>query len=234
MTFFITGVGSGIGMETAIYAVSQGHHVVGTLRKTSQAEKLLSRVSNSAGKLDILYIDLLNKGFERDILNGLESLRVKSIHCVINIAGTLDITPLKEFEYHVMEKVMQINLYAPAMIISVLQPYLKGVENANIINITSMSGFQGSVRFPGLAIYGASKAALASLSESLSVELEKDGIHINALAIGSVNTEMLQTAFPDFQASINPKEMGEYIFSFAINGSRFFNGKTIPVAITNP
>ena len=234
MTFFISGVGSGIGKETALYAVSQGHHVIGVLRKPEQAETLKTLTENQPGKLSVLQIDLLQKGFEEEIVEGLKSLQVDSINFLVNIAGSLRIASLDEFTYQAMEESMQVNFYAPAMMISVLRPYLKGNIDANIINVTSMSGFQGSVRFPGLSIYGASKAALASLSESLSVELEEDGIHINALAIGSVNTEMLQSAFPDFQAAINPQDMAEYIYSFAMSGSRFFNGKTLPVAITNP
>jgi NAD(P)-dependent dehydrogenase (short-subunit alcohol dehydrogenase family) len=120
------------------------------------------------------------------------------------------------------------------MLISRLLPLIEANKPGNIVNITSMSGFPGSVRFPSLAVYGASKAALGSLTESLAAEFTENGVHINALAIGSVNTEMLQKAFPDFESSISPSDMAEYIYTFATIGYKFHNGKVLSVAITNP
>ena len=59
-----------------------------------------------------------------------------------------------------------------------------------------MAGFQGASKFSGLSYYSASKAALGSLTECLAEELKEEGFKVNALAIGSVQTEMLAQAFP--------------------------------------
>ena len=66
----------------------------------------------------------------------------------------------------------------------------------HVVNVTSMAGFQGSGKFSGLSYYSASKAALGSLTECLAEELKEDEVKVNALAIGSVQTEMLAEAFP--------------------------------------
>jgi NAD(P)-dependent dehydrogenase (short-subunit alcohol dehydrogenase family) len=97
-----------------------------------------------------------------------------------------------------------------------------------------MGGFQGSAKFPGLAAYSVSKGALSILTECLSVELSDKNIKANALCLGAVQTEMLEEAFPGIEAPLSAKEMGNYISNFAIEGSAFYNGKILPVALEDP
>ena len=105
---------------------------------------------------------------------------------------------------------------------------------AHIVNIGSMGGFQGSAKFKGLTAYSASKAALHTLTECLAVEFATQDIKVNCLALGSAQTEMLEQAFPDYQSPVMAFEMGKYVADFALTGSRFFNGKIIPVALSTP
>ena len=97
-----------------------------------------------------------------------------------------------------------------------------------------MGGFQGSSKYSGMSYYSASKAALSCLSECLAEEFRDNGIIINCLALGSVQTEMLEEALPGYKAPVSAGEMAEFIGDFALKGSRFFNGKIIPVAFSNP
>lgn len=97
-----------------------------------------------------------------------------------------------------------------------------------------MGGFQGSMKFPGLSAYSASKGALGILTECLAEELKTLDIRVNCLALGSVNTEMLAEAFPGYKAPLNPDEMADFINDFVLNGHRFFNGKTLPVSVSIP
>jgi len=234
MTVFITGVGSGIGLETCMHFLSKEHNVIGLLRNKSQGKEIELKANRYLGNLQLIYADLATDGFLKEITDRLNHWSISKIDVLINIAGILNPEIIGKFSLETIDLIMRVNFTAPALIIQELLPMLKQGTNANIINITSMSGFQGSVRFPGLAIYGASKAALSSLSESLSVELQEFNISVNALAIGSVNTNMLKTAFPDYTAITQPHDMAEYIYSFSTYGYKFYNGKTLPVAITNP
>ena len=97
-----------------------------------------------------------------------------------------------------------------------------------------MGGFQGSSKFPGLSFYSSSKAALASITECLAEEYKNENIKFNSLALGAVNTKMLNEAFPGFNAPLNADEMAKYIYDFAINGCKYFNGKIIPVSLSTP
>jgi NAD(P)-dependent dehydrogenase (short-subunit alcohol dehydrogenase family) len=107
-------------------------------------------------------------------------------------------------------------------------------KGSHIVNISSMGGYQGSTKYRGLSYYSASKAALSSLTECLSEEFRESGIIVNCLALGSVGTGMLEKAFPGYKAPVNTTEMAEFISWFAINGSKIFNGKVLPVALSNP
>src|SRR5262245_45188958 len=97
-----------------------------------------------------------------------------------------------------------------------------------------MGGFQGSAKFPGLSAYSSSKSALSGLTEILAEELKEKNIAVNCLALGAVQTEMLAKAFPGYKASMQPKQMGEFIGNFALTGQKFFNGKILPVSSTTP
>jgi NAD(P)-dependent dehydrogenase (short-subunit alcohol dehydrogenase family) len=97
-----------------------------------------------------------------------------------------------------------------------------------------MGGYQGSSKYRGLSVYSASKAALSCLSECLAVELSEPGISVNCLALGSVQTEMFENAFPGYKAPLKANEIAGFISYFAVNGNKFFNGKVLPVAVNNP
>lgn len=230
----ITGVGTGIGKATCLHFLNQGWQVLGILRNTNHKSSLQESAGEGSNSLTLIYSDLESDSFVTEVQQQLSEFKIERLDVLINIAGVLDTKMIDETSLTRIEKVMRVNFVNPALLIAALKPLISKSKSSNIVNITSMSGYQGSVRFPGLSIYGASKAALGSLSESLACEFENSGIHINALAIGSVNTKMLQNAFPDFQASISPGQMASYIYQFASHGYQFHNGKVISVAITNP
>ena len=97
-----------------------------------------------------------------------------------------------------------------------------------------MGGVDGSIKFPGLAAYSSSKGAVNILTELLSEAFKNKGPAFNALALGAVQTEMFEEAFPGLKAPLNADEMASYILNFAITGHRFFNGKILPVSLSTP
>jgi short-subunit dehydrogenase len=112
---------------------------------------------------------------------------------------------------------------------------LMGVNGTtHVVNISSMGGFQGSLKFSGLAYYSASKAALACLTECLSEEFKDTQIAFNCLTLGSVQTEMLEEAFPGYKAQLQPEEMAEFIGHFALTAHKHMRGKVVPVSLANP
>lgn len=231
---FITGVGSGIGKETCLHFLRCGWNVIGILRNKKQQQDLELLSGSCPGQLSLINVDLQDSNVIDKVGLALGDMGVSQLDVVLHIAGVLEVKGCMDIDSNHIDRVFKVNFTVPVLLTQLLLPFLEESECANVLGITSMSGYQGSVRFGGLSIYGASKAALGSWLESVSVEYAEKNIHLNALAIGSVNTEMLQKAFPDYQATINPTEMAEYIYSFANHGYKFYNGKSLSVAITNP
>ena len=76
-------------------------------------------------------------------------------------------------------------------------------SESHIVNISSMGGISGTLKFPGLSAYSSSKGAVSILTELLAEEYKETGPYFNSLALGSVQTEMLQKAFPGYLSLIH-------------------------------
>jgi NAD(P)-dependent dehydrogenase (short-subunit alcohol dehydrogenase family) len=128
----------------------------------------------------------------------------------------------------------QVNVFSPAMLLKLIynNGFLK--EGSHVINISSMGGFQGSDKFPGLSAYSSSKGAMSVFSESLSVEFQEKGIAVNALCLGGVETAMYRSAFSNARKGVPASEMARFIFDFALNYGKVVNGKILPIALGSP
>ena len=126
----------------------------------------------------------------------------------------------------------KVNVFAVAELTRQLIPFL--VKGSHVVTISSIGGVQGSMKFPGLAAYSSSKGAVITLSELLAEEYKTQQIAFNVLALGAVQTEMLEEAFPGYKAPLTAIEMAEYIYNFALTGNKFYNGKLLEVSSTTP
>jgi NAD(P)-dependent dehydrogenase (short-subunit alcohol dehydrogenase family) len=145
--------------------------------------------------------------------------------------------PFSELTFQNWLDIYSTNVFGAAMLTSALLPLLKrpdAKEKSHVVNIASMGGVQGSTKFAGLSAYSSSKGALCNFTECLAEELKNDGVAVNALAIGSVATEMFTAAFPGFKAATTPEKMAEFIAEFTLTGQNFFNGKILPVSNSTP
>lgn len=234
MNIIITGASRGIGYELARqFCMQKGNHVIGLARNIKAIQELSE--SLTVGKNEsILYpleCDLGNPGFEtvmRDyVLN-----RFNKIDILINNAGTLVNKPIEQLTESDFDLLFNINAKAPFLIIKTLLAYFG--KSSHIINISSMGGFQGSKKYPGLSLYSASKGALSIMTECFAEEINERGIRINCLALGSVQTEMLQLAFPDFTANTSAEEMARYIVNFSTDNKSDKSGQIVPVYNSTP
>ena len=97
-----------------------------------------------------------------------------------------------------------------------------------------MGGVQGSSKFSGLSAYSSCKGALITFTELLAEEYKKTGPSFNVLALGAVQTKMLEKAFPGYKSNISAKKMASYVLDFSISGHELLNGKLIPVSLSTP
>jgi 3-oxoacyl-[acyl-carrier protein] reductase len=236
MVILITGAGRGIGAATARLLTEQGHTVLLVSRNRKQLEEVAAECNRLAGK-EMAYpipFDLSDlSDLEKEFISKVKAL-TPGIDGLINNAGQLINKPFTEVPAGAAKSLFDINFFVPAQLIRICLPLMKDSALKHIVNVSSMGGFQGSSKFPGLSYYSASKAALASLTECLAEELKETGIRINALALGSVQTEMLSEAFPGFTAPMAPAEMGRFFRWFILEGGDYFNGKILPVSVSTP
>jgi short-subunit dehydrogenase len=178
----------------------------------------------------ILAIDFEQVGFEKEMA-AFVSDSGGELSGLINNAGTLINKSFEEQTFEDIESQLNLNFTVHVRLTQALLPFLlSSKETSHVVNICSMGGYQGSAKFPGLSIYSAAKAALAVLTECLAVEYAGKGVHFNALALGSAQTEMLRQAFPEYESPMTAESMADYISDFTLNGHRYFNGKVLPVA----
>lgn len=225
----ITGASRGIGYELAQICSAKGHRVLALSRNSERLEQLKQSCS---GPLDILPGDLSRPEAIDELLYKLRA--DEAIDLVINNAAYLYKAPFEAIPDDTWKYLFEVNVFGPIRLLRALLPHLEKSVGAHVVNISSMGGFQGSSKFPGLSAYSASKAALANLSECLAEEWKSKGIAVNCLALGAVQTEMLAEAFPGYQAPVDSPSMAQYIADFALEGQRLFNGKILPVSLSTP
>ncbi|HYX08385.1 MAG TPA: SDR family oxidoreductase [Bacteroidales bacterium] len=235
MNILITGASRGIGYELAQrFAEEENTHVICISRNHAKLEELANKPTGNNSRVTPLVYDIIDVMKEPGALKRQILGLVSPLDIIINNAGYLINKPFMDFTYQEAIDIFNTNFFAAAFLIQQLKDLMIESDARHIVNISSMGGFQGSSKFAGLSFYSAAKAAIANLTECLAEEFKKEGIRVNALALGAVDTEMLHEAFPGFQPPLKAKEMAEYVFDFARNGQHYFNGKILPVSTGTP
>ncbi len=221
----ITGTSRGIGYELAKQFKAAGHNVLALSRDMKPIEALATK------KIHGFSFDI-TKQRDIDKVAAYVKSEFKQVDILIHNAGMLIAKPLTMLTSVDFESVYKVNVFGVAMLTKALIGFMP--KKSHVVTISSIGGVQGSVKFPGLAAYSSSKGAVITLSELLAEEYKEQQIAFNVMALGAVQTEMLEEAFPDFKANVQPNEMASHIMHFALTGQQFYNGKIIEVSNSTP
>ena len=219
----ITGTSSGIGLELVKIYSKSGYKVISLSRSDLPAKGLVG--------VEHMNFDISKKGSLVNLVNLIKN-KYKKIDILINNAGKLINKSFKDLSKDDLYDIYDVNVFGVISLIQCLLPFFK--KDSHVVNISSIGGISGSSKFPGLTAYSSSKGALNILTEVLAEEFKESGPKFNSLSLGSVNTPMLNKAFPGYKAQVDPNQMASFIFDFANNSSKVFNGKVIPVSSSNP
>ena len=223
MKVVITGASRGIGFEMVKQFLANGHQVMAISRNKDKLLELEQLGANT------LAFDLTFEDFA-PVIDAVKSFG--KIDILINNAGALVNKPLSQISNDDINYVYSVNVFS---VIKLTRDLLSHFNNdAHIVNISSVGGVQGSVKFSGLSTYSSSKGAISILTECLAEEFKESSLRFNALALGAVQTEMLQKAFPDYQANTTAAEMANYIYRFATQDGKLYNGKILTVSSSTP
>ena len=221
----ITGTSRGIGFELAQLFAKNNYNVLALSRNSKPLNDL------NLKNISTLSVDL---SIEKDFIQITDfvSKNWKKVDILIHNAGKLLNKPFTELSFSNFEEVYKVNVFAVAELTRVLIPFMN--TGSHIVTISSIGGVQGSMKFPGLAAYSSSKGAVITLSELLAEEYKEQQIAFNVLALGAVQTEMLEEAFPGYKAPLSAIEMADYIYNFSLTGNKYYNGKILEVSSTTP
>jgi short-subunit dehydrogenase len=237
MNILITGASQGIGYEVSrLFAEIPESIIIAISRNEKKLKQLQDECStmNPDSRLIPVVFDLERILDNSASITDIVLQHANHIDILVNNAGLLINKPFSNISIQEARRTYDMNLFVPALLIRELLPYMGKKNVSHVINISSMGGFQGSSKYPGLSYYSSSKAALASITECLASEYKETSIYFNCLALGSVHTDMFARAFPGYKAQLIPEEIARFIVNFALNGYKYIRGKIIPVSISNP
>jgi 3-oxoacyl-[acyl-carrier protein] reductase len=183
-TILVTGGSSGIGRESAIMLSQLGSRVIISGRRTEQLETTLSMMT--PGEHAIEPFDLLQLEAIPNWIKGLAD-RYGPFHGLLHAAGLRKTTALRGLSLDVLHQTFRVNFDSAVML-------AKGFRQKGCCHTISSIAFISSVAAlagaPAIAAYAASKAALVGLTKSLAIELAREGIRVNCIVPGMVQSEM--------------------------------------------
>ncbi len=221
----ITGTSRGIGFELVKTFAQKGYNVL-ALSRNEQPVIDLNLQNVTSFSFDL--------GKEDDYHKVEDFIKAnwQQVDVLINNAGALLNKPFAETSMSDFEYVYKTNVFGVAEMTRIVIPFMS--KSSHVVTVSSMGGVQGSMKFPGLAAYSSSKGAVITLTELLAEEYKETGPSFNVLALGAVQTEMLEEAFPGYIAPTTAKGMADYIADFSLNGQKYYNGKLLQVSNSTP
>ncbi|WP_199900072.1 oxidoreductase [Rhodopseudomonas sp. B29] len=181
-TFLITGVSSGLGRAFAEGALHAGHQVIGTVRRTDDAEAFAALAPGHAHPLvlDVTDFDAIPAAVAD------AERQAGVVDVLVNNAGYGHEGVLEESSMDALQRQFAANVFGPVAMIKAVLPGMRERRRGHIVNVTSMGGF---ITMPGITFYCGSKFALEGISEALGKELAAFGIRVTALAPGQFRTD---------------------------------------------
>ncbi len=187
-TALVTGATSGIGRAIAIAFAAEGAHVIVSGRDTTRGAAVVDAIVTDGGRADFVAADL---GDGASAVTALADAAVRLAGgrldvLVNNAAQLIGSTPTVATDPDLVDRAFTVSVKAPFLLTATLAPAMLERGDGVIINIGSINGLVG---MQGAALYGASKAALHSLTKSWAAEFAPSGVRVNTLAPGPTSTE---------------------------------------------
>ncbi len=187
-TALVTGASMGIGRSLALEFAAHGFDLVLVARSADKLAGVAEEARQKFGvEATVLPLDLLDRDAPQSLFDDLAERRIP-IEVLVNNAGFLSHNAFRDTELAPILDMLHLNVRALTLLTRLfLEPMVEG-GGGRIMNVASIGGFFPS---PSMAVYGATKAYVISLSEALAEELQDTGVTVTALCAGYTTTGML-------------------------------------------
>lgn len=182
----ITGAGQGMGAAHARVLAAQGARVVVTDVTAEPAKKVAAEVTSAGGDAMGLTLDVTDRKAWAAVMDRVDE-RHGRIDGLVNNAGAYQKAPFLETDEEMLDLHLRVNVLGPMLGMQAVVPLMSGSGGA-VVNIASIAGLGG---YPGAAAYSSSKWALLGLSRTAALELGQNGIRVNCICPGAVDTQMI-------------------------------------------
>ena len=192
----ITGASSGIGRATALRLAGHGWRVFAAIRKESDAEALRN---DAQGQLETILLDVTDGASIAGAAHEVgRRLGGRGLDALFNNAGIGSTSPVEYTSLDRLREIFEINLFGQIAAIQAFLPLLR-IAKGRIINTGSVGDY---VAPPFIGALASSKAAFASMSAALRLELRPQGIHVSVLEPGAINTPAVEKTLGGVERTI--------------------------------
>jgi NAD(P)-dependent dehydrogenase (short-subunit alcohol dehydrogenase family) len=232
----VTGAASGIGLEIAQALAQQGAAVCIVDLNAPAAEAAAQAIRAQGGQAQVLLLDLADSAAVQAAMA--EHLaRSGPVDILINNAGVVSTQPVDAVSLAKWNSTLAINVTAPMLLTQAVLPGMRARGWGRVVNVSSISGVRAGT---GRLAYGSSKAALIAMTAQFAIEVAQQGVTVNAIAPGFVDTPMLHALQGSSQPSTflnvcpmnrfcSTQEVANAVLFFASEAASFVTGQTLGV-----
>ncbi|WP_428340270.1 SDR family NAD(P)-dependent oxidoreductase [Mycobacterium sp.] len=224
----VTGATSGIGRATAFALADEGYEVVVHGRDVVRGAETVKTIESRGGRARFVAADLSASGAAADL-----AAAVGPVDVLVNNAGFAWFGPTDQLDEVTFDEMFAANVRSAYQLVAAFAPGMAARGHGSIVSVDSMAGHVG---MSGSAAYGATKAALTTMSKSWAAEFSPSGVRVNTVAPGPVYTNAADKEFFDglgattlLGRAADPKELADVIAFLASDKASYITGALIPV-----